>query len=95
MNCDPAQLLRHISPAEAELAYQDAALGIHIRFRLGGASFPPALYFKVFTHQPLFDVNAFAPRDYAGDKSTPTELQPKSGVATLDKAGCLRVGRWA
>ena len=85
-SCDPASLLRHISPKEADLFVRDAAIGIHVRFRLGGASFPPVLLYKVskwpraciwprslshgwphcqsqvFTHSPLCDVNAFAPR---------------------------------
>jgi hypothetical protein len=47
MSCDPALLLRHISPAEAELAKQDAAIGVHVRFRLGGSTFPPTIFFKV------------------------------------------------
>jgi len=59
---DPALMLRCINPREAALL--DVAAGIHIRFRLGGSSFPPVIVYKVFTHKPLCDVNAFAPRDY-------------------------------
>jgi hypothetical protein len=47
MACDPAQLLKHVSPQEADMFYMDAAMGIHVRFRLGGTSFPPTLYYKV------------------------------------------------
>lgn len=46
MACDPAQLLRHVSPHEADLFHQDAAMGIHVRFRLGGGAFPPTLLYK-------------------------------------------------
>ena len=59
---DPALMLRCINPREAALF--DQASGVHVRFRLGGKSFPPTILYKVFTHKPLCDVNAFAPRDY-------------------------------
>ena len=42
----------------------DAASNCHIRFRLGGDKFPPLIYYKIFTHGGVVDVNAFAPRDY-------------------------------
>ena len=58
----PSDLLKTIIPQETGLF--DRAAGVHVRFRLGGARFPPKVYFKVFTHRPLCDVNAFAPRDY-------------------------------
>jgi hypothetical protein len=60
---NPASLLRTINPREASLF--DKATGIHVRFRLGGSSFPPTLYYKVFLLNPLCDVGSFAPRDYA------------------------------
>jgi len=63
----PADLLRTIIPNETELL--DRASGVHVRFRLGGAIFPPKIYFKIFTHRPLCDVNAFAPRDYTKEKA--------------------------
>lgn len=58
----PADLLRCIIPGEVDLF--DKASGVHVRFRLGGAIFPPKIMFKVFTHRALCDVNAFAPRAY-------------------------------
>jgi hypothetical protein len=64
---DPALMLRCINPREASLL--DSAAGVHIRFRLGGSSFPPVILYKVYTHKPLCDVNAFAPRDYSVSKS--------------------------
>jgi len=58
----PAQLLRCVNPSEARLL--DAATGTHVRFRLGGVSFPPTIYYKVFCHGSLLDIGSFAPRDY-------------------------------
>ncbi|XP_048350669.1 protein MFI isoform X3 [Sphaerodactylus townsendi] len=60
---DPSYLMRYIEPREAE--FLDAAAGVHIRFRLGGAKFPPCIYYKVFTHRPVVDMCANSPRDYA------------------------------
>lgn len=62
----PADLLRSIVPNES--GYIDKAAGIHVRFRLGGSVFPPGVYFKIYTHRPVCDVNAFAPRDYSKEK---------------------------
>lgn len=56
------QLLKSINPAEAGLL--DAASRCHIRFRLGGERFPPLIYYKIFAHGGIVDINAFAPRDY-------------------------------
>ena len=66
---DPALLLKCINPREAHIA--DAAAGIHVRFRLGGVVFPPHIYYKIYTHQPLCDVNAFAPKDYVRANKSP------------------------
>eukprot|EP00606_Chrysophyceae_sp_TOSAG23-5_P001163 GSChrysophyteH2.ASY1.ANO1.730.1 assembled CDS len=65
----PQDLLRTIIPNEAMLL--DRAAGVRVRFRLGGAVFPPKVYFKIFTYRGVCDVNAFAPRDYA--KELPQE----------------------
>uniref|UniRef100_UPI00358F0DC3 protein MFI n=1 Tax=Myxine glutinosa TaxID=7769 RepID=UPI00358F0DC3 len=40
----------------------DAAAGIYIRFRLGGDSFPPNIFYKLFTHRPIMDLCASSPR---------------------------------
>lgn len=56
------QLLKSVNPSEAALL--DGASNCHIRFRLGGTKFPPLIYYKIFTHGPLIDINAFAPWDY-------------------------------
>jgi len=59
---DPCLVLRSILPRESLLF--DPSMQIHVRFRLGGVRFPPLVYFKVFTHAPVCDVGAFAPRNY-------------------------------
>lgn len=68
----PADLLRTIIPRESDLL--DKASGIHVRFRLGGRAFPPKIYYKIFTHRALCDVNAFAPRNYCQER----RLEPSS-----------------
>jgi hypothetical protein len=62
----PQDLLRTIVPAESD--FLDRAAGAIVRFRLGGGIFPPKVYFKVYTHRGVCDVNAFAPRVYAKEK---------------------------
>jgi hypothetical protein len=37
---------------------------MHVRFRLGGATFPPLIFYKIYTHRPVTDMCAFSPRDY-------------------------------
>ncbi|KAJ3193857.1 hypothetical protein HDU82_002653, partial [Entophlyctis luteolus] len=51
----------------------DSASGIHVRFRLGGTKFPPTIYYKIFIHDKLIDLNSFSPRDYTKQK----QLHPK------------------
>ena len=55
--------MRSINPKEAGLI--DCASKLHVRFRLGGDKFPPLIYYKIFTHAPVCDVGAYAPRNYA------------------------------
>jgi len=64
---DPIQLMKVICPSEAHIA--DAASGLYIRFRLGGPTFPPLLYYKIFTMRPVADIGAFAPRNYAAQSA--------------------------
>jgi len=77
---DAKELLRCINPREAGLI--DVATKIHVRFRLGGSLFPPAIYYKVYTHAPVADVGAFAPRDY-----TATFQPPPVVLHNKEKAG--------
>ncbi|NP_001373428.1 protein MFI-like [Danio rerio] len=63
---DPRLLLRFINPAEANIL--DAASGALIRFRLGGPTYPPDIYFKIYTRAPVVDMCAFSPKDYTLQK---------------------------
>mmetsp|Transcript_14813 Transcript_14813/g.24524 ORF Transcript_14813/g.24524 Transcript_14813/m.24524 type:complete len:573 (-) Transcript_14813:367-2085(-) len=73
----PMDLLRCIIPAEADIL--DKASGVHVRFRLGGHIFPPKIYYKIYTHRPLCDLNSFAPRHYANESLVaPTSLHLKA-----------------
>lgn len=62
MKGDPRDLLRTINPNEA--SFIDRASNIHVRFRLGGENFPPLIYYKIYIHSGICDLNSFAPRDY-------------------------------
>ena len=68
MKGNPKELLRTINPVEASLI--DRASNIHVRFRLGGETFPPLIYYKMYVHNGLCDINSFAPRDYTVARKT-------------------------
>ena len=93
---DPRAMLRAVNPREAGL--MDAAAGVRVRFRLGGRQFPPTIYYKIFTHNALCDVGAFAPRDYVGSRRVDQpiggtrleKLAPKRGNAS--EQASIRVG---
>lgn len=68
---DPLSVLKTINPQEAAMV--DRSFGIHVRFRLGGTLFPPMIFYKIFTHSSLVDVNAFAPRDYVAERRIPAD----------------------
>ncbi|KAG7526058.1 hypothetical protein JOB18_036181 [Solea senegalensis] len=72
---DPQSILK-----TAELL--DAAAGVFIRFRLGGVTFPPNIYYKIFTHRPITDVCASSPKDY-----TQPGLKKPSGQMQEDRSG--------
>uniref|UniRef100_G3NBU8 Uncharacterized protein n=1 Tax=Gasterosteus aculeatus aculeatus TaxID=481459 RepID=G3NBU8_GASAC len=59
---DPRGILKTVNPREAQL--MDAAAGVFIRIRLGGTTFPPNVYYKIFTHAPIVDLCASSPKDY-------------------------------
>ena len=71
---DPATLLKVINPLEAQLL--DPAVGAHVRFRLGGFEWPPQIYYKIFLHSPVCDVNSYAPRNYSDRRNA--EIGPVS-----------------
>lgn len=83
---DPRQLLRSINAAEAALV--EPAAGLHIRFRLGGSSFPPILLYKLFTHRPVtgeLSTNPVAGCSAASHSSSSVWPQPckPRGAASL------------
>ena len=87
---DAAQLLKSINPREARL--MDIAAGIHVRFRLGGVTFPPTVYYKVYTHAPVSDIGAFAPRDYTAHFQPPPIAVHNHGKSELLKASAQHDG---
>jgi hypothetical protein len=90
----PAELLRTVIPNESCLL--DRAAGVHVRFRLAGSVFPPKIVFKIFTHRPLCDVNAFAPRNYNQEKELTMYEKFNKSEANANNAshkkGAMRVG---
>ena len=68
---DPVLILKSLSPYEASIV--DKKSGIFLRFRLGGSSFPPTVYFKCFTKQHITDICSFAPRNYVKERQTKQE----------------------
>lgn len=91
---DPKQLLKCINPREADL--MDAAAGVHVRLRLGGETFPPMIYYKIFTRRPVADVCSFGPRNYSQElrpygepkKITITKLAPRQDNQTPSWVNC-------
>ncbi|KAK7123693.1 hypothetical protein R3I93_021953 [Phoxinus phoxinus] len=77
---DPRLLLRFINPTEANIL--DAASGALIRFRLGGPTYPPNIYFKVYTRAPIVDMCACSPKDYTQQKQ-PAPSQIHNGRRTI------------
>ena len=89
----PYELLRSIIPNESHLL--DRASGVHARFRLGGRVFPPKVYFKIYTHRPLCDVNSFAPRNYVKERPPdPAQVLNRSSTIApkANQAQAIRVG---
>ncbi|GMH32346.1 hypothetical protein BSKO_00180 [Bryopsis sp. KO-2023] len=83
---DPKILLKCVNPKEAGLV--DAAAGVHVRLRLGGETFPPMIYYKIFTHRPIADVCSFGPRNYSQEidpmpRLSITNLTPRQAASAL------------
>jgi len=55
----------------------ETAVDCHVRFRLGGDTFPPNIYYKIFSKSSVCDLNAFAPRDYS---SLPRDLSKNKKI---------------
>lgn len=65
---DPRSVLKALLPCESHLL--EPALQARVRLRLAGPwpLWPPSVVFRVYVQSPLSDVNAFAPRDYEGER---------------------------
>ncbi|XP_007249035.3 protein MFI [Astyanax mexicanus] len=88
---DPRFLLKCVNPREADML--DAASGVYIRFRLGGTTFPPNIYYKIFTHHPIVDLCTSSPRDYTHvGQRRPVPIQIHNGqpVVQDDRSGWYR-----
>ncbi|KXS22007.1 hypothetical protein M427DRAFT_161690 [Gonapodya prolifera JEL478] len=68
-----SSLMRILNPRERDLLL-DPAAPVHVRFRLGGDSFPPQVYYKVFVEGAVCDLGGFAPRDYVRDVGVKQQL---------------------
>ncbi|CAH8497442.1 unnamed protein product [Dicrocoelium dendriticum] len=72
-------LLRCLAPGER--FYVDRAAGGFVMFRLGGTTFPPRIFYKLFTYRPIQDVNAYSPKSYVSgnlsSKSNHNKLNSK------------------
>ncbi|CEP00956.1 IQ calmodulin-binding motif [Plasmodiophora brassicae] len=79
---DARVILRAVNPAEAGLL--DAAAGLHVRLRLGGSTFPPTIFYKIFTHINVSDIGAFAPRPYDLEATARTRRRRLWVVAAPD-----------
>ena len=88
-NANPLLLLRTLGAREQTLA--DASSGLYVRLRLGGVTFPPLIYYKVFTMQHVLDIGSFAPRHYAADDKRRRDAK-KSGEA--QQAATTDVALW-
>ena len=70
---NPWKMLKISNPQECALI--ESSCNMHVRFRLGGEvdicykTFPPQIYYKIYTNGPICDVNSFAPRNYAKIKN--------------------------
>ncbi|XP_062054337.1 protein MFI [Lepus europaeus] len=85
---EPRHVVKYINPKEAELL--DAAAGIHVRFRLGGAKFPPDIYYKIFTHRHVEDLCANSPRDYTKLSAKYTSHNTSDHLQEEDQSGWYR-----
>jgi hypothetical protein len=60
-------MFKFINPKESKII--DKSLGLRIRFRLGGTQFPPTIFYKIFTHKRMVDMNSFSPRNYCSNET--------------------------
>ncbi|XP_065646914.1 protein MFI isoform X3 [Hydra vulgaris] len=65
-------MMKFINPREAALI--DNSIGMHVRFRFGGVTFPPCIYYKIFTNN-VADVCSFSPRNYKDYYTSPIPVK--------------------
>jgi hypothetical protein len=59
--------------------------------RLGGLSFPPVVYYKIFLRGSVTDLGSFAPRDYTRGKPTQHYVLQRHNTESLDETRAARV----
>ena len=84
---DAPLALRLANPAEARLA-DDRGACVHVRLRLGvhhagtqrpfSPFSPPSVYYRVYTHHPVADLNALSPEAYFEDAKRDAEAYARS-----------------
>ena len=88
---DAPLALRLANPAEARLA-DDRRACVHVRRRLGvhhaGTQrrepfSPPSVYYRVYTHHPVADLNALSPEAYFEDAKRDAEAYARSKSSSL------------
>ncbi|PAA92492.1 hypothetical protein BOX15_Mlig026939g2, partial [Macrostomum lignano] len=79
---DPALMLKSINPMEAKML--DAASGVHVKFRLAGETFPPNIFYKIFTHRPVQDMCANSPKDYTRPEAKLQDCRQLHNTRPLD-----------
>nr|XP_023992579.1 uncharacterized protein C11orf65 homolog [Salvelinus alpinus] len=82
---DPRLLLKNVNPREANIL--DAAAGVHIRFRLGGTTFPPSIYYTDLHPSTHVDMCATAPRTTPTQARSPSPGRYTGGPVRDDHAG--------
>jgi len=82
---NPKQVLRAIIPNEVRLF--DSSAKIHVRFRLGGSSFPPMLLYKIYTSRAVCDIGAFAPRAYMNEQILNPNTKDQAQYSALIRVG--------
>ncbi|XP_062908940.1 protein MFI [Mobula hypostoma] len=85
---NPKCMMKCINPTEAD--FLDRAAGVYVRFRLGGETFPPKIYYKIFTHRPIVDLCANSPKDYtnpAAKQKVPSQVHKRNPIQEDDRSG--------
>ncbi|KAM6908087.1 LOW QUALITY PROTEIN: protein MFI [Lycodopsis pacificus] len=77
---DPQAILKTVNPREA-------VAGVCIRFRLGGITFPPNIYYKIFTHRPITDLCASSYTQPGLKKPVPRQTNNGWPLMQEDRSG--------